>query len=1010
MNDLANASRGAAATDARKLFSALARPAHFAAAECLFREGDPGDSFYYIADGTVRIQLDREELDTEGVLRFIDAGTILGELALLDGQPRSASAYAETDVHAYRIDRTTLDALAASCPADALRIYRLLGQNAARTLRANTQELAAATFRGRDAAVDDAVERAHAGQEQFCAWSEKRVDALLLALASKVAKNARRLAEAAVKCTGIGNVDDKTAKNLVASMGVLKTLFGEVGFGFMPRDGQPALSIGPAGAPSSGLWEVASPVGVVFGMIPQTSPVATAIFKMLIALKGRNAVILSPHRSAIRACQDLAALTDEVLEKEGAPAGLVQWVFDRNSRRKTELFMGHPGVNLVLATGGAAMVRDAYRSGNPTLGVGPGNAPALVASDADLDACARNIVLSKTFDNGIICGGENSIVVVRERFDELVACLRRRDAVVLQGGEAQAFLAAAIDRNSRQWRGDITGQSAMKIAELTGLQVPRSTKLIVVASGEIDQANPLAREKMAPLVGLFAVDDIDAGFAACKRLLAIEGCGHTAVIYTASEMLARRFGTEMPASRVLINTPATHGIVGITTCLAPSLTLGCGTFGGNTTTDSVGYRHLLNIKRVAMHDSDKATLFDYMAHVNPTAGLQSQLLGFDTIEAEAQGCIVRDTKGNEYLDFLAGVGVMNVGHRHPRVVAAVKAQLDRMPLSSRLLFNGRAAELGRLLAEIAPGDLTYSFFCNSGTESVEAALKLARAATKRVRIISTINSFHGKTFGSLAASGRDIFKAPFGPMLPGFDHLPFGDADALRKAMGNDVAAVILEPVQGEGGVRPAPPGYLAAARALCDEFGAMLILDEVQTGLGRCGRMFACEYDGVVPDLLCLAKGLSGGVMPIGAVMGTTRAFRIFEENAFMHSTTFGGNPLACAAGIAAIEVIRDERLSENAAELGAYLVERLREIQSESDGAIAEVRGLGLLIGVEFVDEDLGAHVIAGMAQRRVIAAYTLNQPKVIRFEPPLVVTRAQCDQALAAFRESLLESLED
>jgi putrescine aminotransferase len=488
----------------------------------------------------------------------------------------------------------------------------------------------------------------------------------------------------------------------------------------------------------------------------------------------------------------------------------------------------------------------------------------------------------------------------------------------------------------------------------------------------------------------------------------IEGTGHTAVIYTADEALARRFGVEMSASRILVNTPATHGSFGITTSLAPSLTLGCGTFGGNSTTDSVGYRHLLNIKRVAVHDKEKATMFDFMAHVNPTAGLQSQLLGFDVIEAEAEGCIIRDTKGREYLDFLAGVGVMNVGHRHPRVVAAVKAQLDRMPLSSRLLFNGRSAELARLLSDLAPGDLRYTFFCNSGTEAVEAALKLARAARGRPRVVSTINSFHGKTFGSLAASGRDVFKRPFGQMLSGFDHVPFGEFASLRDAMGEDVAAVILEPVQGEGGVRPAPPGYLAEARKLCDAHGALLIFDEVQTGMGRCGSMFACELAGVAPDLMCLAKGLSGGVMPIGAVMGTNRAFRIFEENAYMHSSTFGGNPLACAAGIAALEVIRDERLCEQAREMGEYLMARLQAIRLASDGAISEVRGVGLLIGIEFAEEDIGMHVIANMAKRRVIAAYTLNQPRVIRFEPPLIVTRPQCDQAMQAFEEALQESL--
>lgn len=237
----------------------LASAVQFAAGQCLFREGDIGNCFYHVDEGTVRIRLDREELDTEGVLRFIDPGAVLGELSLLDGHARSASAYAETDVRVRRVDVSALESFAADHPAAALPIYRLLGRNAARTLRANTEELARALFRGRDPSVDEVVTRAHVAQEAFATWSEKRVDALLLALAGKVAKNARRLAEAAVRCTGIGNVDDKTAKNHVASMGVLKTLFGEVGYGFL-RDGGPggdSVALPVTGSGTRNVWEVA---------------------------------------------------------------------------------------------------------------------------------------------------------------------------------------------------------------------------------------------------------------------------------------------------------------------------------------------------------------------------------------------------------------------------------------------------------------------------------------------------------------------------------------------------------------------------------------------------------------------------------------------------------------------------------------------------------------------------------------------------------------------------------
>ncbi len=965
--------------------------------ECLFRAGEPGDSFYIIDAGTVRVQLDREELDSEGTLGFVDAGSILGELAMLDHRPRSASAIADSPVHTRRLDQAALERLSQEHPGVALAVYQALGRNAASTVRSSNERLAAAVFRYKDPDVDAMVARARTAQATFATWSEKQVDALLLALARRVATEARTLAEATVECTRIGNVDDKTGKIGVASLAVLKTLFGEPGSGWL--DG---------GGPDTGVREIASPVGVVFGLVPVTSPVATGIFKILIALKGRNAIILSPNRIAQPVCAALARSVDDVLQAEGAPADVVQWVTKRNSRRKTQLFMSHAGVDLVLATGGRAMVEAAYSSGNPALGVGPGNAPVLVADDADVDTCADNVIRSKSFDNGLICGAENNLVVVAARREELVAALERHGAAVLSAEETAKALAGPLANGRTRMSSELIGRSAADIAAKLGIRRERTIRLVVAPSESCAPDNPLAHEKMAPLVSLFTVPDIDAGLALCKQLMQLDGTGHTAVLYTRDEALAERFGNEVAASRMLLNTPATHGIVGATTGLLPSFTLGCGTFGGNSLTDNVGYRHLLNVKRLARHDPEREAVFDYMNYVNPSAALTSQVLGFDSLEVEAEGCIVRDNRGREFLDCLAGVGVMNVGHRHPRVVAAVREQLERMPMSSRLLFNARAAELARRLADLAPGELHYSFFCNSGTEAVEAALKLARAATGRVRILSTINAFHGKTLGALAASGRDVFKTPFGPMVPGFEHLPYGDAAALEAAMGEDVAAVILEPVQGEGGVWPAPPGYLAAAREACDRAGALLIFDEVQTGFGRCGRLFACELAGVAPDLMCLAKGMSGGVVPMGAVLGTVRAFQVFEQNAFMHSSTFGGNPLACAAALATLDVLEDEALCARAVELGDFLCAGLRSLQAQYPEAITDVRGLGLLIGVEFADADVGAQVIGGMAARRVIAAYTLNQPRVIRFEPPLVITREQCEHALEVFHAALRDCL--
>jgi putrescine aminotransferase len=399
----------------------------------------------------------------------------------------------------------------------------------------------------------------------------------------------------------------------------------------------------------------------------------------------------------------------------------------------------------------------------------------------------------------------------------------------------------------------------------------------------------------------------------------------------------------------------------------------------------------------------------YRQHVNPGLASLLQFMGFDSVEVEAEGCVVRDAHGREFLDCLGGFGVMTLGHRHPHVVAAVKAQLDKVPLSSRVLFHEPMARLAERLSELTPGDLQYSFFCNSGAEAVEGAIKFARLATGKTRVIAAQNAFHGKTLGALSASGRKIYKTPFQPLVPGFTHVPFGDATAVADAVGDDTAAVLLEPIQGEAGVIVPPDGYLKEVEGICRERGVLFIADEIQTGLARTGKIFAVEHEGVCPDLMCLAKALGGGVMPMGAIVGTPEIWKSLESNPLLHSSTFGGNPLACAAGVAALEVLTKENLSEKAATRGRQLREQLQAIQSDFPDAIAEVRGKGLLIGVEFTDEDIAGLVIAGMAQRSVIAAYTLNNPKVIRFEPPLIITENQIATAAQAFRDAVGQTME-
>ena len=327
-----------------------------------------------------------------------------------------------------------------------------------------------------------------------------------------------------------------------------------------------------------------------------------------------------------------------------------------------------------------------------------------------------------------------------------------------------------------------------------------------------------------------------------------------------------------------------------------------------------------------------------------------------------------------------------------------------MPMCGKVLFNRPMADLAELLAEITPGDLQYSFFGNSGTEAVEGCLKVARLATGRSKFVATIGAFHGKSFGSLSASGRDLYRKPFQPLLTGVTHVPYGDAEALAAAVDEDTAAVIVEPIQGEGGIIVPPEGYLKRVREICDAKGALMIADEVQTGMGRTGDWFACNHEGVAPDLMAVAKALGGGVMPIGAVVGNARAWAGLIESPFLHTSTFGGNQLACAAGVATIKYIKENDVLAKSRENGAYLKAGLQKIADEFPEVIKEVRGRGMMIGIELTKEGIGGMLMALMIDKNVIVAYTLNNPKVIRMEPPLITPKEVIDDVLVKFREAV------
>lgn len=398
------------------------------------------------------------------------------------------------------------------------------------------------------------------------------------------------------------------------------------------------------------------------------------------------------------------------------------------------------------------------------------------------------------------------------------------------------------------------------------------------------------------------------------------------------------------------------------------------------------------------------TISKYEKYINPSQARLFRFMGLASVEGSAEGWTITDSEGKQFIDCLGGYGMFALGHRNPAVVKTVEDALHTMPMCGKVLFNRQMADLAEKLAEITPGELQYSFFVNSGTEAVEGCLKVARLATKRTKFVAAENAFHGKTMGSLTATGRDLYRDPFKPLLDGFTHVPYGDIEAIKNAVDEETAAVILEPIQGEGGIIVPPDGYLRQVKKVCEAKGALLIADEVQTGIGRTGEWFGVNHDGVTPDLMACAKALGGGVMPIGAIIGTPCAWQGLIEAPFLHTSTFGGNQLACAAGIAAIKYIQEEDLLRRGRETGAYFKAGLEKIMQEYPEVIAQVRGRGMMIGIELTKEGAGGMLMSLMIDKKIIVAYTLNNPKVIRIEPPLIMPVEVVDHVLEEFREAV------
>ncbi|MEN6520808.1 MAG: acetylornithine transaminase [Armatimonadota bacterium] len=365
-----------------------------------------------------------------------------------------------------------------------------------------------------------------------------------------------------------------------------------------------------------------------------------------------------------------------------------------------------------------------------------------------------------------------------------------------------------------------------------------------------------------------------------------------------------------------------------------------------------------------------------------------------------EGARVWDDTGKEYLDFVAGIAVNGLGHCHPKVVEAIQKQAAVLMHTSNLYYTEQQPALAEML--IKWSDFDKVFFCNSGTEANEAAIKLARKwgkqrSEKKIEIVTAIGSFHGRTMGSLTATSQAKYQKWFAPLVPGFKYVPYNDIGALEETISENTCAVILEPVQGESGVHPASPEYLQFARTACDSDGALLIFDEVQTGIGRTGKMFAYEHFGAIPDVMTLAKTLGGG-FPIGACLARGDAAGVLQPGD--HAATFGGNPLACAAAMAAFSTIHDDGLIENARDNGEYLKKRLKSLK-KTGAPIEEVRGIGLMIGVQLTEPVAKALVSACMDKGLLLNAVG---DSILRFLPPLIITKEDIDLAIGIIAEGM------
>ncbi len=400
------------------------------------------------------------------------------------------------------------------------------------------------------------------------------------------------------------------------------------------------------------------------------------------------------------------------------------------------------------------------------------------------------------------------------------------------------------------------------------------------------------------------------------------------------------------------------------------------------------------------------TLSDFAKYVNPQKTRVLKNAGLSIIEGKREGASVWDITGEKYIDCITSAGSFNVGRRNPEVVDVLRKALDEYDLGVFLLCSKPKADLAKKLSEITPGDLQYTMYGSGGGEANDFAIKLARGFTLKTEIVSTVKAYHGHTGFSLAAIGRDEYKKPFFPMVPGFSQVEYNDIKAMEEAITEDTAAVMIEPVQGEGGIYPATDEYMKGLRKLCDDTETLLIFDEIQTGFGRTGKMFCCEHSGVVPDIMTVAKSMGGALYPISATIYKEELNDFVMTHAFTHLSTFGGSDLGCIVGLAVIDFLIKNKIPEHAAKMGDRFQKGFDELLKKYPELFIEVRRKGLMMGLQYTNDSIGPRMSYQLAQNGVMAIYTGNEPSVMRLMPTLTIQPDEVDFVVEALDKSMAE----